>query len=176
MKRLYQRGGTTIPLEVEPADEDGAYTIRLPEGSEHPVRARRLPGGDIEIREGHRVFRVPTVRGENGAIWLAWEGETLLFTPTDGSDGVRPDKAAGGPRSGLLGAPMVGVVADVLVAEGDRVAAYQPVAIVEAMKVFATVEAPFDGTVQKVYVHIGDRIEHDAPMVEIAPDDESGEK
>jgi biotin carboxyl carrier protein len=66
---------------------------------------------------------------------------------------------------------MVGVVAGVSVAVGDRVAAYQPVAIVEAMKVLATLEAPFAGIVAAVHVKKGDAVEHGAPLVEITPEE-----
>jgi biotin carboxyl carrier protein len=71
---------------------------------------------------------------------------------------------------------MVGVVADVSVAVGDRVAAYQPVAVVEAMKVLATLESPFAGVVAAVHAKKGDPIEHGAPLVEITPEGTEGEK
>lgn len=64
---------------------------------------------------------------------------------------------------------MGGVVAEVKVTAGEAVEAYQPLAVVEAMKVLATIEAPFAGTVRAVHIGRGDRVEHGQILVEIAP-------
>jgi pyruvate carboxylase subunit B len=62
---------------------------------------------------------------------------------------------------------MTGSVADVLVKEGDSVQAYQPMAVVEAMKVLATLEAPIAGEVARIHVSKGDRVDHGALLIEI---------
>jgi biotin carboxyl carrier protein len=171
MKRAFRSGDDTIEIDVESSGD--ALRVRLPDGEEHVVRARRLPGDVIEIVDEDRVFRVPLARGERGTLWLAWEGMAFIFAPAVGGGARGAAKAA---RSGVLTAPMVGVVADVSVAVGDRVAAYQPVAVVEAMKVLATLEAPFAGVVAAVHAKKGDSVEHGAPLVEITPEGTEGEK
>ncbi len=50
--------------------------------------------------------------------------------------------------SGALIAPMSGIVVEVKVTVGQTVEAAQPLVVVEAMKVYATVEAPFAGHVK----------------------------
>ncbi|KRF18833.1 hypothetical protein ASG90_02760 [Nocardioides sp. Soil797] len=50
-----------------------------------------------------------------------------------------------------VAAPFLGVVT-VLVAEGDRVSADDPVAVIEAMKMEAVITAPVAGTVSRVAV------------------------
>ena len=62
---------------------------------------------------------------------------------------------------------MAGVLADLLVTEGEMVTANQPLAVIEAMKVMTTLEAPFAGRIRKVYVQKAQRVEHDAPVVEV---------
>lgn len=181
MKLTFQYGEDQIVLHVEP-DGDG-WRVRLPDGSEHKIMGTRLADDVLQVSlrppqlslsEGEqgearagitRIFHVPCARTERG-IELSWEGETYVFQ----SATVSPTGADRRAHSGSLAAPMVGVVAEVMVEEGQRVEAYQPLAVVEAMKVMATVEAPFAGTVAKVYVQKGERVTHGAPVVDVTPD------
>lgn len=166
MQFTFQQGDDTITIHVE-ADGDG-WRVRLPDGTEHHIGARRLPGDVWEISEGARTFRVPFARTERG-IELSLAGEAFAFAPAADRRG-----SAGRPRraSGALTAPMGGVVADVLVAAGQAVEAYQPLVVIEAMKVFATIEAPFAGTVKGVHVRKHERVEHGALVVEIAGEED----
>ena len=60
--------------------------------------------------------------------------------------------------SGSLLAPMPGTVVSVAVDQGARVAAGQPVLVLEAMKMQHTVAAPHDGVVTRVDVHTGQQV------------------
>ncbi len=53
--------------------------------------------------------------------------------------------------------------------DGDAVAAYQPLAIVEAMKVMATIESPFAGRIKHVYVKKGAQLKHGELIVDVEP-------
>jgi biotin carboxyl carrier protein len=111
------------------------------------------------------TFRMPFAR-TSPDIAFSFAGQTYRFTPaTDRPDNAPPRRRA----SGALIAPMVGLVADVMVQAGQAVEAYQPVVVVEAMKVMAALEAPFAGTVAKVYVEKGQQVPHGAPLVDIQP-------
>ncbi len=151
------------PLSLSSEAEGEGWRVRLPDGSERRIRARLLEGGMLEITEGARTFRVPFARGEQG-LELSWMGQTYRFEPEEGRAASRKGVAA----SGMLAAPMVGVVADVLVRDGQEVEAYQPLVVVEAMKVLATLEAPFAGTV-RLHVAKGDRVQHGATLAEVIP-------
>ena len=63
-------------------------------------------------------------------------------------------------KAGDLSAPMPGVVAQVLVREGDEVALGQPLLVIEAMKMENTIPSPRSGTVCRVRVNPGDHVEH----------------
>ena len=115
-----------------------------------------------------RAFRVPTAHTERG-IELSLDGRTYTFAPVTERQAKRTRKA----DSGLLVAPMVGVVADVMVTAGQTVEAYQPLVVVEAMKVMATIDAPFAGVVQSVFVTKGQRVSHGAPIVEVVPTEQA---
>ena len=66
-----------------------------------------------------------------------------------------------------LTAPMPGTVIRVAVAAGDRVAARQPLVVLEAMKMETPVVAPYDAVVEAVHVGEGDRIAGGAVLVEL---------
>ena len=123
--------------------------------------ARILPGGLVELAHEDRTFRVPFSRSPSGEIEISWEGRRFVFAPE------RAARRKSERKPGSLSAPMTGVVADVMVQVGDAVIAYQPVAVVEAMKVLATLEAPVAGVVTAVHFAKGDRVEHGAVLVEI---------
>lgn len=125
------------------------------------VTTRALPSGDIEVRHGDTVTVVAVAYGERGDIFIGLDGRTWRFQPAQGR------RAATRPKSGSLSAPMTGIVRAVHVVVGQSVEAYQPLAVMEAMKVMATLEAPFAGTVSAVHAAPGDRVEHGAVLVEL---------
>lgn len=125
------------------------------------VTTRTLPGGDIEVQDGDSVTVVTVAHGERGEVFLGLDGHTWRFQPAQGR------RAAARQKAGSLSAPMAGIVRAVHVVVGQSVKAYQPLAVMEAMKVMATLEAPFAGTVSAVHAVPGDRVEHGATLVEL---------
>jgi 3-methylcrotonyl-CoA carboxylase alpha subunit len=165
MQLTFQLGEEKVALQVEPADN--GWRVRLPSGAERTIQARRLTGDILQIADGDRAFQVAFARSRRG-IEVSYGGTTYVFSDTPARRAGRKQQAS----SGALVAPMAGVVADVLVREGDTVQTYQPVVVVAAMKVYATVETPFAGAVKAVHVAKDQRVEHGALLVEIATADE----
>ena len=66
-----------------------------------------------------------------------------------------------------LTAPMPGTVIRVAVAPGDRVAARQPLVVLEAMKMETPVVAPYEAVVSSVNVAEGDRVAGGTVLVEL---------
>lgn len=168
MELRYQLGEETIVLRVE---KDGdRWRVGLPDGTERLIVASRGADGVVELQwdamgDGvEKRIRVP-IRQSGQSAELSYGGEVYRFEAIGGRQ--RAGRAREG--KGQLAAPMVGVVADVLVAVGDAVAAYQPLAVIEAMKVYATLEAPFAGTIAAAHVKKGDRVDHGAVVVEVTP-------
>lgn len=79
----------------------------------------------------------------------------------------KPAAANTGAGGELVRAPLPGLILDVTVKAGDMVKAGQNMLVMEAMKMENQVEAPHDGTVQKVYVQKGDSVAEDDPLVEL---------
>ncbi len=98
-----------------------------------------------------------------GAPPAPGEAETAAAHP--GTDPVIED--------GLVAArsPVQGVIVQLLVAPGDRIAKGQPVLIVEAMKMENEVMAPAAGVVRQVLVVQGDSVSQGAALLIIEPRD-----
>jgi acetyl/propionyl-CoA carboxylase alpha subunit len=84
--------------------------------------------------------------------------------PPNAEASAMPEGAEGRAE---LKAPMPGTVLRVLVSPGDRVAARQPLVVLEAMKMETPVLAPYDATVGAVHVAEGDRIPAGTLLVEL---------
>jgi acetyl-CoA/propionyl-CoA/long-chain acyl-CoA carboxylase, biotin carboxylase, biotin carboxyl carrier protein len=81
-------------------------------------------------------------------------------------DAPSHDDRRGGEQSALT-APMPGTVIRVVVAEGDRVGARQPLVVLEAMKMETPVVSPYEAVVRKIHVAEGDRVAGGAVLVEL---------
>jgi acetyl/propionyl-CoA carboxylase alpha subunit len=81
-------------------------------------------------------------------------------------ESAAPEQATGAVDSAVT-APMPGTVIRVLVEPGDRVAARQPLVVLEAMKMETPVSTPFDATVKSVHAREGDRVAGGAVLVEL---------
>jgi acetyl/propionyl-CoA carboxylase alpha subunit len=82
-------------------------------------------------------------------------------------DAASHDHRHTGEQSSLT-APMPGTVIRVVVAEGDRVEARQPLVVLEAMKMETPVVAPYEAVVRAIHVAEGDRVAGGAVLVELA--------
>jgi pyruvate carboxylase subunit B len=110
------------------------------------------------------------IKGEGKRhFYLSIDGmpEEVVFEPLNefiaGGSGKR--KQAGAP--GDVSTSMPGNIVDVLVKEGDKVKAGQPILITEAMKMETEVQAPIGGTVKAIHVAKGDRVNPGELLVEI---------
>jgi acetyl/propionyl-CoA carboxylase alpha subunit len=82
------------------------------------------------------------------------------------------DSAAGAPGAGgheqsEVVAPMPGTVIRVLVEPGAKVAARQPLVVLEAMKMETPLVSPYEASVRAVHVAEGDRVSGGAVLVEL---------
>ncbi len=107
-----------------------------------------------------RRIRMPFAR-VGKTLLLSYQGR--VFTVAPQAVGRRMAKRA----AGALTAPMMGVVSAVLVEEGTRVKAHDPIMVIEAMKVMATIEAPFAGTVTALHFQKGDVVPHGEVVADI---------
>lgn len=104
-------------------------------------------------------------------IYLSMDGvpQEVIFEPLN--EYVDDGHSKGRKRAtepGHVTATMPGNVVDVLVKEGDAVAAGQAVMVAEAMKMETEIHANIAGTVKAVYVAKGDRVTPGEILIDIA--------
>ena len=75
----------------------------------------------------------------------------------------------GGLTSPTVDAPMPGTVLKILVTEGARVNTNDPLIVLEAMKTETTLSAESTAIVKRVCVQVGQKIDHGATLIELAP-------
>ncbi|CAI8022185.1 2-oxoglutarate carboxylase large subunit [Geodia barretti] len=71
---------------------------------------------------------------------------------------------------------MPGSVLEVLVSEGDRVEQNQTVVLMESMKMELVITAPRSGVVRRVAVEPGQQVQRGMRLLELAPDNDDGER
>jgi acetyl/propionyl-CoA carboxylase alpha subunit len=149
---------------------------------------RRGRSIDIDI-DGHRVEARLLQQQENrlelcidGVNWLAHfaqQGSELFLHLGGRNWRLRAIDEFGdldlvkGGGEGAVRAPMPGVVVEVSVQAGQRVAAGQSLVLIESMKLQTDIRAPIDGVVTQLALAAGASFERGALLVEIAAE-ESG--
>ena len=168
----FEHKGKEILITAERTPE--GWRVRLPNHAVYEVAAAAAGSADAEItavaldtngaRGPERRISIPSAR-LGPSLALSWRGRVFSFQPAarEGAKGL----ATG--ESGSVTAPNGGVIADILVVEGQTVEAYEQIAIIEAMKVMTPVEAPCAGVVGSLFVSRGMRIEQGAAIAQIEP-------
>lgn len=123
---------------------------------------------DVNVRRLGRHERSVTCNGQRYRVVAASQGPRLTVEV----DGVTHiiDRDDGGGIRALAPAFLVAVP----VAEGDKVRAGDPLAVVESMKMETTITAPYPGTVRAVLARVSTQVEAGAPLVQLQPPDRPG--
>lgn len=139
-------------------DADGHGTVVL-DGHEAPW----IREGDAYLLAGKLVAPDGEVRSrtEVEAGGRAWEGRVVRDLP-------RPEEAAGA-GAGAVTSPIPGVVVEVLVRPGDKVAVGAPLVVLDAMKMRNRIQAAVAGTVAEVPVGPGRQVAKGDVLVRIEP-------
>ncbi len=156
MRSEYEILGERVHLGAEMDGDE--WRVDLPTGEAVRVKLIAAQGSVMQLRvtsDGEQARQFEAAVAEvDGELNVSFEGRVYRFG--------QPNRSEAFPRasssSGALHAPMLGVVTDVAVGVGDRVAQGDRILVLEAMKVIATVEAPFAGRVTSLCVAKGDRV------------------
>jgi biotin carboxyl carrier protein len=160
---------------VRLAERDFEVEVVGPEvrvdGTSFPAALLRVPGTPLyQLVAARRSRSYALVRAED-----AWRvqrgGEVWTAEVVDERARVlRALRPAGskGDASGLVRAPMPGLVLRVEVEVGQQVAAGSGLVVLEAMKMENEIRAAGAGTVQAVLVEVGQAVEKGAVLVEVA--------
>ncbi len=125
---------------------------------------------------------IAIVEGERFEVWPEASSVPAIGS-LDGSRALRPVAPAltpavsmpapvtqVAPESGVVLAPIPGIIVAVKVQPGDRVTAGQEVCVLEAMKMQNSIRAKQSGIVAAVHVKAGDQVKHHQVLLVITPD------
>jgi len=148
-------------------------------GRTFAITATREGGLLREVVIDGRPVAVPApdpawrVERDRGLVTVARGRECYALLRPSLTGGAHPGGAAA--RAGELRAPMPGIVVRIMAAVGDRVAARQPLAVIEAMKMEHIIESSIDGVVVRIAVAEGARVAEGDILVEVASEAETDE-
>ncbi|RQO46635.1 3-methylcrotonyl-CoA carboxylase [Variovorax sp. KBW07] len=144
----------------------GHFDIALDDGASTQVTLLALPGdGTVRFSCHGLVDQAFTVRDAADSVWLHFNGRAFALRNLTHVAVARAGTAGG---DGLLRASMNGRVIALLVAEGDAVAAGQPLITLEAMKMEHVHCAPRAGRVAALHVAVGAQVAARHVVAEIA--------
>jgi pyruvate carboxylase len=95
------------------------------------------------------------------------DGETWYFDVTDHSILTETTKREKAIEEGDIGSPMPGVIVGLKVKVGDKVNEGEPLASLSAMKMETMIPATTSGTVERVLVNVGDKVDADDLLISI---------
>ena len=124
---------------------------------------------ELNYSEVDRLGQVVVTRGDNGygmsvegnaqEAWVTLAGHEYALQIEDERERAAQLAArAAGAGGGPVKAVMPGVVAEILVADGEAVAQGQPLLVLEAMKMQNEIGAPGDGVVERLHVAAGQAV------------------
>ena len=156
-------------IEVELIERDDR-TVLVRDGNETPVELCPIRnGGSFSLLVGDASLPL-VVSGPNEDLTLNLGSETWHCSVEDEREAAASAAAGGaGPRQGggVLRSVMPGIVREIRVAKGDRVARGDTLLILEAMKMQNEIRADADGTVVQVQVTTGAAVAKGDPLVTI---------
>ena len=155
------RRPVTVETVARGADR-GRGRVRI-SGIEEPVEVERIDGSSYRVAVGERRFEVVVAR-EPGIEWGWVDGRAFRWTRAPDAGGRELEPAG---DTGKVRAPMPGVVTAVAVVPGQVVARGETLVTLEAMKMELPLKAPRAGVVTAVRCGAGDRVDADAPLVEL---------
>jgi antagonist of KipI len=175
--------GMPIVLMADRGTTGGYTKIATAASADLPRLAQAAPGDRIrfvriEVGEAQALLRAARALLDRIARDEPWrEPAGGVFEADTGAPLAAPAYAAlaealavprgeAQPPGTTVRAAMPGLVVSVAVAPGDEVAAGQPIAVLEAMKMQNPVRAPRAGRVSRVLVTAGSLVDSGAPLVE----------
>jgi 3-methylcrotonyl-CoA carboxylase alpha subunit len=158
----FKRVGGGAEREVELVSiSDSAATVRI-DGEEIVATIETLTDGSAILAIDGRRYHVSGSRRAN-AILVAAGAMSAEYQIVEARRGSRQV----GLTAPTIDAPMPGMVLKILVTEGAKVEANDPLVVMEAMKTETTLSAESPAVVKRVCVEVGQRVDHGATLIEL---------
>jgi 3-methylcrotonyl-CoA carboxylase alpha subunit len=157
-----------ISLTVAPLPSGEGHAARI-DGREYRLRGLPITNNEWLLDVDGRPVRA-SLAARGSETWIAIDGESYLIEEADD----RRPRRRGGPddQSRQVTPPMPAVVIRILAAEGDPVDKGQSLMVLSAMKMEATLTAPYRGVVKKIHAAVGAQVMPGEILMEIEPVEE----
>ncbi len=142
-----------------------------PDGNEVVIGENRymvsmISRGKFRV-ETNGITKVVCCITEKNKAYIDIEGLLIdLAIPSDDESGASFSAGSSLAKDKIF-APMPGKIVKLLVTEGDKVDAKQPMVIVEAMKMENQVNSPAAGVVKKINFKDGEQVGTEIPIIEL---------
>jgi biotin carboxyl carrier protein len=150
------------------ANSNQSFEVELNKRHRQVTLLRTLPDNSIDILVGHKAYHVKLIRSSKDDVALLVDGRKVIFTNENAQmgRGLGQQRAATGLEAGTVAkvernsvvSSIPGRVIRVLVEPGMRVKKGDVVAVVESMKMEASIRSHREGTVREVKTKEGEGI------------------
>ena len=173
-KRYVLRHGGEQFTAVVARDADGRLAVQIDDGELREVDACFVQNGRaLSLRVDGRMHLIDISprggREGHGALEATVNGRYLDLTVMDELHALALDSVAEAAGSGTVRAEIPGLVVALQTETGRRVAAGEPLLVLEAMKMQNEITAPVDGTVTEVAVRVGQSVNAGDVLMVIEP-------
>jgi len=159
---LTSADGRVWPVVVDRATADAV--VLYVDGDAVRVRLCAIAPGHVQVEIDSWISNVTfAIDGPGVSLHGAFGTAALTVVP------FLSLEVAAGARSGLLRAPMMGVVVKVNVKANDAVNAGDVLVVEESMKMELLIEAPCRGTVKSVNCAAGDMVARHQILIDVEP-------
>ena len=148
----------TDEIEIKVTENDEHFIFHLDDDLD--VIAESLANDAIRLQINGSWERFIVLRHETSLL-ISWKNRWYALTEMNPFE---PDLSTMSANSNII-APMPGKLLKILVNNADTVSEGQPLAIIEAMKMEHTLNAPFDGEIDQVFYSEDDFVEADATLI-----------
>ena len=169
MRYSIEKDGELIPVEVN-ALSPRRYQVKVGDGPARVVDAG-VHGDLVHLLDGQRSFALVSGSDDTGQHVQAQGFDQRLMVLDGRAARRRAQAGAMGGGGGVVRSPMPGRVVKVLVEDGQGVNVGDGVCIVEAMKMENELRAEVAGVVTGIHVKADDRVESNADLVTITPEE-----
>ncbi len=175
--RLLSAAGQSACTSLSVSHEDETHRVAVTAGpagftvadpSGETAATARLAGDALVVRSDGVERRLPAIVA-GGNVHLRLGSIEAAFRIAPLVEAAAAPRAVAASETSVT-APMPGLVAEIRITAGDRVAAGDTVAVLESMKLFMDLKAPAAGTVERIAAPSGTTVAAGALIVALVPD------
>ncbi|MFH4496731.1 acetyl/propionyl/methylcrotonyl-CoA carboxylase subunit alpha [Vibrio diabolicus] len=155
-----------VRLQQSSQDTGAHFTVRC---GEELHQVTLLESGNQFVVDIDRVRYIFNALNDEQKTTLFYLGQQRTFAHQPSFESAKGQDDELSPT-----APLNGVISAVMVNKGDKVAAGDPLLVLEAMKMEYTITAPVAATVDEVFYQHGDQVQHGSILLHLASTPESG--